>query len=97
MTHLQFRWKLVEGLSADRILVWRSKKRGRPSSNDGAKRLDGKQYFINANENSNSKDCALCSNRKIKGGHRETVYIAQHAPGSLDFILEFVLNYTTCR
>jgi hypothetical protein len=27
-----------------------------------------------ANENSNFKDCAVCWNRKIKGGHHETVY-----------------------
>jgi hypothetical protein len=56
MTHLQFRRKLVEELSADRIPVSGSKKQGRPSSNDGAERLDGKQHFIYANENSNSKE-----------------------------------------
>jgi hypothetical protein len=65
---------LVEELSADRMTVWASKKRGHPFSNDGAKRLDGKQNFIYANENSNSKDCAVCSNSKIKGGCSETVY-----------------------
>jgi hypothetical protein len=46
--------------------------RGRPSSNDGAERLDGKEHFIYAN--SNSKDCAVCLNSKVKGGRRETVY-----------------------
>jgi hypothetical protein len=42
MTHLQFRQKLVEELSVDRIPVSGSKKQGRPSSNDGVERLDGK-------------------------------------------------------
>jgi hypothetical protein len=60
MTHLQFRWKLVEELSADRTAVRGSKKRCCPFSNNGAERLDGKQHFIYANENSNSKDCAVC-------------------------------------
>jgi hypothetical protein len=49
-TNLQFRWKLVEELSADRMAVWVSKKQGRLFSNDGAKRLGGKQHFIYANE-----------------------------------------------
>jgi mRNA deadenylase 3'-5' endonuclease subunit Ccr4 len=74
VTHPQFRWKLVEELSADRMTVQGSKKRGHLSSNDGAERLNGKQQFVYANENSNSKDCAVCSNSKIKGGHHETVY-----------------------
>jgi hypothetical protein len=71
MTHLQFSRKLVEELSADRMTVRGSKKRACPFSNDG---LDGKQHFIYANGNSNSKDCAVCLNSKIKGGRRETVY-----------------------
>jgi hypothetical protein len=50
ITHLQFRRKLVEELSADRMAVRGSKKRGRPFSNDGAERLGGKQHFIYANE-----------------------------------------------
>jgi hypothetical protein len=49
MTHLQFRWKLVEELSTDKIPVQGSKKRSRPSSNEGAERLDGKQHFIYCN------------------------------------------------
>jgi hypothetical protein len=65
---------LVEELSADSMTVQGSKKRDHSSWNDGAERLDGKQHFIYANENSNSKDCAVYSSRKIKGGHHETVY-----------------------
>ncbi|XP_054277771.1 piggyBac transposable element-derived protein 4-like [Macrosteles quadrilineatus] len=47
--------------------------RGRPSSADQEDRLDKKPHFIYANEKSNSKDCAVCSNRKA-GQRRETVY-----------------------
>jgi hypothetical protein len=54
-TNLQFRWKLVEELSVDRMAVRGSKKQGRPFSNDGAKRLGGKQHFIYANETAISK------------------------------------------
>jgi hypothetical protein len=81
MTHLRFRWKLVEELSVDRMTVRGSKKRGRPLSYNGAERLDGKQHFIYANENSNSKDCAVCSISKIKGGRRETVYYCATCSG----------------
>jgi hypothetical protein len=49
-TNLQFRRKLVEELSADRIAVQGSKKQGCPFSNDGAERLGGKQHFRYANE-----------------------------------------------
>jgi hypothetical protein len=49
-TKLQFRRKLVEELSAERMAVWGSKKRSRPFPNDGAERLGGKQHFIYANE-----------------------------------------------
>jgi hypothetical protein len=72
-TNMQFRRKLVEELFADRMAVRGSKKWGRPFPNDGAERLGGKQHFIYANE-TNSKDCAVSSNSKMKGGCRETVY-----------------------
>jgi hypothetical protein len=49
-TNLQFRRKLVEELSADRMAVRGSKKRDRPFQNDGAERLGGKQNYIYANE-----------------------------------------------
>jgi hypothetical protein len=50
-THLQFRRKLVEELSAVMMAVReQKKKRGRPFSSDGAERLDGKQQFIYTNE-----------------------------------------------
>jgi hypothetical protein len=72
-TNLQFRRKLVEELSADRMSVRGSKKRGRSFPNDGAERLGGKQNFIYANETAIPKT-AVCSNSKMKGGRRETVY-----------------------
>jgi len=37
-------------------------------------RLNNNPHFIYANEKSNSKDCAVCSNRKVKGRRRETVF-----------------------
>jgi hypothetical protein len=72
-TNLQFRRKLVEEISADRMAVQGSKKQGYPFSDDGAERLGGKQHFIYANETAIPKT-AVCSNSKMKGGRRETVY-----------------------
>jgi hypothetical protein len=60
-TNLQFRRKLVEDLSADRMAVRGSKKRDRPFPSGGAERLGGKQHFIYANETAISKtvQCVL--------------------------------------
>jgi hypothetical protein len=95
--HLQFRWKLVEELSADRMAVRGSKKRGRPFSNDGAKRLDGKQHFIYTNETAIPKTVQCVRIVKSRVGIMKLCIIAQHAPANLDLILDIVLNYTTRR
>jgi hypothetical protein len=59
-TNLQFRWKLVEELSADRMSVRGSKKQGRPFTNDGAERLGGKQHFIYANNETTIPKTVQC-------------------------------------
>jgi hypothetical protein len=46
--------------------------KGRVAS-DEDERLNRKPHLIYSNEKSNSKDCAVCRNRRIKGGRRETV------------------------
>jgi hypothetical protein len=50
------------------------KKRGRPSTSDQEELLNNKPHFMYANEKSNTKDCAVCSNREVKGGRTETVF-----------------------
>ncbi|MGH0175536.1 UNVERIFIED_CONTAM: hypothetical protein FKN15_069236 [Acipenser sinensis] len=54
-----------------------SRKRGRPSSTDREERLNGKPHFIAKNEGKSTKDCAVCSDRKTKGGRRETVWFCR--------------------
>ncbi|KAM7302856.1 hypothetical protein ISCGN_018364 [Ixodes scapularis] len=70
--HLQYRRKLIEQLVGD--LRVRPKKRGPASQSDCEERLDGRQHFIYKLPERSSKDCAVCSDRKTKGGRRETVF-----------------------
>jgi hypothetical protein len=68
-----FRKSLITELVGD-VRNAQGRKRGRPSSTDKEERLNGKPHFIYSNQKSNSKDCAVCSDRKVKGGRRETVF-----------------------
>jgi hypothetical protein len=95
MTHLQFIWKLVEELSADRMTVRGSKKRGRPFSNDGAESLDGKQHFIMLMRTAIPKILQCVRIETSRVGVVKLCIIVQHAPGNLDLIPETVLNYIT--
>jgi hypothetical protein len=94
-TNQQFRRKLVEELSADRIAVRESKKQGRPFSNDGAERLGGKQHFIYANEPAIPKTVQCVRIVKSRLDVVKLCIIAQHAPANLDLVPEIVLNYST--
>jgi hypothetical protein len=96
-TNLQFRWKLVEELSADRMAVRGSKKQDRPFPNDGAERLGGKQYFIYANETAIPKTVQSVLIVKLRVGVVKLCIIAQQAPANLDLVPKIVLNYTTRR
>ena len=51
-----------------------SSKPGRPSVSDKEERLNGKLHILRHCEDVKSKDCSVCSNRKIKGGRRQTNY-----------------------
>ena len=72
LSHKKYRLELMKALVGD-VRNREGKKRGRPSTSDQEERLNNKPHFIYANEKSNSKDCAVCSNRKVKG-RRETVF-----------------------
>jgi hypothetical protein len=53
-----------------------SRKRGKPSSSDLEKRLNGKMHFIMQNKKKLTKDCMVCS-RTEKGGRRETIFYCE--------------------
>ncbi|CAK9832783.1 PiggyBac transposable element-derived protein 4 [Anthophora retusa] len=73
MSHFMFVRKLVEQLVGD-FRNGASSKSGRPSSSDKEERLNGKLHILRHCQNVKSKDCSVCSNRKIKGGRRQTNY-----------------------
>lgn len=72
VSHLKYRKELLLQLVGN--VRNQSLKRGRPSSSDQEERLRKIPHFIASNPKSNSKDCSVCSDRKIQGGRRETVY-----------------------
>ncbi|KAJ4440826.1 hypothetical protein ANN_10672 [Periplaneta americana] len=73
LSHLEFRKKIIEGLVGN-VRNKMSRKRGRPSTGDTEDRLNGKLHLIRAHERKVTKDCAVCSNRKVKGGRKETSF-----------------------
>jgi hypothetical protein len=76
LSRLEFCKKVIEGLVGD-VQNKMSRKRGRPSSKDC---LNGKLYQIQAHERKVTKDCAVCSNRKVNGGRRETSFYCDACP-----------------
>jgi hypothetical protein len=74
-----------------------SKKRGRPSSNDGAERLDGNSILYMLMRTAIPKTVQCVRVGKSRVDIVKLCIIVQRAPGNLDFNPEFVLNYTIRR
>lgn len=73
ITHKKFREELLMALIGEfRVPLQRP---GRPSSSDTIQRLDGKSHFIFSHKK--HKDCIVCSNRKIRGGRKETTFYCE--------------------
>lgn len=73
MPHFMFVRKLVAQLVGN-FRGGADSKPGRPSTSDKDERLNGKLHILRHCENVKSKDCTVCSNRKIKGGRHQTNY-----------------------
>ncbi|KAH8023284.1 hypothetical protein HPB51_011727 [Rhipicephalus microplus] len=73
--HLQYRRNLIEQLVGDARA--RAGKRGPSARLDCEQRLDGKPHFFYKLPGRSGKDCAVCSDRKTKGGRRETVFFCK--------------------
>jgi len=84
ISHLQYRYrkKLLEQLVGD--VRNQKKKRGRPSSRDKSERLDKQQQWVGRLEGDKTKDCAVCSNRKVK--ERKQFSIARLVQGTPAYI-----------
>ncbi|XP_077545885.1 uncharacterized protein LOC144158704 isoform X4 [Haemaphysalis longicornis] len=54
-----------------------AKKRCQSAHMECKERLNGRSHFIYKLPGGSSKDCAVCSNRKTKGGRRETVFFCK--------------------
>lgn len=75
LTHLEFRKKLIEELAGD--VRNRQRRRGRPSTRDRVERLNKEQHFMAQKRKGQSKDCAVCSNHKVPGERKKTVYFCK--------------------
>jgi len=72
VTHLQFRKRLIELLVGD--VRNARKRRGRPSTQDKAERLNKKPHFVGQADKNHAKDCVICSNRHRQGERKRTIY-----------------------
>lgn len=77
LNHRKFREALIMQLVGDVRNSPVNLKRGRRSTADNEERLDGRQHFVSSHPNSKSKDCAVCSDRKVRGGRKETVFFCK--------------------
>jgi len=75
-THLQFRRKLILQLVGD-VRNQERPRTGRPSTMDREERLNRKQHFSEQLPGGELRGCAVCSNRKVRGGRRQTVYFCK--------------------
>lgn len=76
VSHLTYRKALIVQMVGD-IRNISALRRGRPSSGDVEERLNKQPHFIAVTEKKSSKDCAVCSDRKVKGGRRETNFYCE--------------------
>lgn len=70
LTHLQYVRRLVGQLVGD----FRDAEPKNPSTCETAERLNGLLHIIRRDDAGRSKDCVVCSNRKVKHGRRESRY-----------------------
>jgi hypothetical protein len=68
---LEFRKKVIKG-SVGNIQNKMTQKRGRPRSTGIEDRLNGRLHPIQNHDGKVKKDCAICFNREVKGGRKET-------------------------
>jgi hypothetical protein len=59
-----------------------TRKRGRPSSTEDG--LNGKLHLIHVHHGKVTKECAVCSNREVNGGRRETLFYCDMCPRKQD-------------
>ena len=70
--HLKYRKNLIRQLVGSQRHI--AQRPGRRSSLDEEERLTKKPHFIEQLPRNNTKDCAVCSDRKTPGMRRKTVY-----------------------
>lgn len=75
MSHKKYRQTLLMSLIGD----FRAPEtiRRTAAAADTEQRLDRTPHFIYLQPGGKHKDCAVCSNRKIKGGRKETCYFCK--------------------
>lgn len=80
VSHMAYRKELIKMLVSDVRNL--HPKRGRPTSLDSESsvRMNGLYHSIKVSEGKKTKDCAVCSNRKIPGGRKETSFYCDTCP-----------------
>ena len=91
LTHLQFVRRLVAQLIGD----FRDTNPKIPSTSETAERLNGLLHIIRRDERGRSKDCVVCSNRKVKHGKRESRYYCATCAAKPTLHIGTVSNDTT--
>lgn len=74
--HRKYRETLITELVGD-VRNRTTLKRSRPSTTEQEERLNKMPHFLAAHPTKKTKDCAVCSNRKVQGGRKETLYFCK--------------------
>lgn len=78
MSHLKFVRHLVDQLVGD--FSDGSQRNTEPSTSNEVHRLIGRLHVIRHDDNGNCRDCVVCSNRKMKGGRKQTRFYCHTCP-----------------
>jgi hypothetical protein len=76
MPHIKFIRELVMSLIGN-FREGGTPRYGTPSTTDNEDRLDGKLHILQPDAKGKHNDCLVCSNRKLPGGRKTTVYFCE--------------------
>lgn len=74
VSHIEYRKAVLLQLIGDVRNADGNRKRGRPSSHDNEERLNRKPHLVSAFPEKKTKDCTVCSDRKVPGQRKKTIY-----------------------
>lgn len=78
--HSTYRKELIKGLVGEVRNLSRKRGRRHSAEGDDGVRLNGMYHSLQVQEGKKTKDCAVCSNRKVPGGRKETTFYCATCP-----------------